>query len=185
MSGLDILKGMSSKCSVKTMNATKISLRRAEEKDGWVLSAIHIAAIKALPATFYTEKELLAWRNNRNQPDASNILKNMKLESLWVAVEGDIVMGFTSFVVDELIGLYVHPKYQGQGIGRTLVEHFCYLARDGGIDKIITTASLYAEGFYLKLGFTTIQRAPHYLRNGIIVPVTKMSKILNNPEVRV
>ncbi|MBD2515225.1 GNAT family N-acetyltransferase [Nostoc sp. FACHB-973] len=160
------------------MSVNKISLRPADEKDAWVLSAIHIAAIKALPATFYTEKELLAWRNNRNQPDGSNILKNMKVESLWVAVEGDVVMGFASFVVDELIGLYVHPKYQGKGIGRALVEHFCNEASDRSINKVITTASLYAEGFYVKLGFTAIQRAPHYLRNGVVVPVTKMSKIL-------
>ncbi|MDZ8026413.1 MAG: GNAT family N-acetyltransferase [Nostoc sp. DedQUE11] len=160
------------------MSASKISLRPAGEKDGWALSAIHIAAIKALPATFYTEQELFAWRNNRNQPDSSNILKNMKLESLWVAVEKDVVMGFASFVVDELIGLYVHPKYQGQGVGRALVEHFCNKASDRGIDKVITTASLYAEAFYLRLGFTAIKRAPHYLRNGVVVPVTKMSKIL-------
>ncbi|MBD2415441.1 GNAT family N-acetyltransferase [Nostoc calcicola FACHB-389] len=164
------------------MSANQISLRSADKKDAWVLSAIHIAAIKALPTTFYTEKELLAWRNNRNQPDGSNILKNMKVESLWVAVEGDVVMGFASFVVDELIGLYVHPKYQGKGIGRALVEHFCHRASDRGIDKVITTASLYAEGFYLKLGFTAIERAPHYLRNGVIVPVTKMSKILTRGE---
>ncbi|WP_138500209.1 GNAT family N-acetyltransferase [Nostoc sp. PA-18-2419] len=164
------------------MSSNQISLRAADEQDAWILSAIHIAAIKALPATFYTEEELLAWRNNCNQPDGSKILKNMKLESLCVAVEGDVLIGFASFVVDELIGLYVHPKHQGKGIGRALVEHFCEQASDKGIDKVITTASLYAEGFYLRLGFTVIQRAPHYLRTGIVVPVTKMSKILTSAE---
>ena len=102
----------------------------------------------------------------------------MKVETFWVASEGDVVIGFASFIVDELIGLYVHPKYQGKGIGRALVQHFCNEATDKGIDKVITTASLYAEGFYLRLGFTAIQKAPHYLRNGVVVPVTKMSKIL-------
>ncbi|MBE8965949.1 GNAT family N-acetyltransferase [Nostocales cyanobacterium LEGE 12452] len=160
------------------MSANEISLRPAQETDAWVLSAIHIAAIKSLPATFYTQKELLAWRNYRDKPDGSNILKNMKAESFWVAVEGDVVIGFASFIVDELIGLYVHPKYQGKGIGRALVQHFCDKATEQGIDKVITTASLYAEGFYLRLGFTAIQKAPHYLRNGIVVPVTKMSKTL-------
>ncbi|MEH1831538.1 MAG: GNAT family N-acetyltransferase [Nostoc sp.] len=143
-----------------------------------MLSAIHIAAIKALPATFYTQKELLAWRNNREKPDGLNILKRMKVETFWVALEGDVVIGFASFIVDELIGLYVHPKYQGKGIGRALVQHFCDKATEQGIDKVITTASLYAEGFYLRLGFTAIQKAPHYLRSGVVVPVTKMSKTL-------
>ncbi|MBW4611689.1 MAG: GNAT family N-acetyltransferase [Desmonostoc vinosum HA7617-LM4] len=161
------------------MSDYEISLRPAEETDVWVLSAIHIAAIKALPTTFYSEKELLAWRNYRDKPDGSNILKSMKIENLWVAVDGDIVTGFASFIIDELIGLYVHPKYQGKGIGRALVTHFCHEATAQGVDKVITTASLYAEGFYLRLGFTALKRAPHYLRSTIVVPVTKMSKILN------
>ncbi|MEH1998326.1 MAG: GNAT family N-acetyltransferase [Nostoc sp.] len=160
------------------MSANGISLRPAHQTDAWVLSAIHIAAIKALPATLYTQKELLAWRNYRNKPDGSNILKSMKVETFWVASEGDFVIGFASFIVDELIGLYVHPKYQGKGIGRVLVQHFCDQATEQGIDKVITTASLYAEGFYLRLGFTAIQRTPHYLRSGVVVPVTQMSKTL-------
>ncbi|MEH2192869.1 MAG: GNAT family N-acetyltransferase [Nostoc sp.] len=164
--------------SSEPMSANQISLRPAQETDGWVMSAIHIAAIKALPATFYTEKELLVWRNYQNKPDGLNILKSMKVETCWVAIEKDVVIGFASFIVDELIGLYVHPKSQGKGIGRALVQHFCDEATEQGIDKVITTASLYAEGFYLRLGFTPIQRSPHYLRSGVVVPVTKMSKIL-------
>lgn len=160
------------------MSANEISLRLAQETDAWVLSAIHIAAIKALPATFYTQKELLAWRNYRDKPDGSNILKSMKVESFWVAIKGDFIIGFASFIVDELMGLYVHPQYQGKGIGRALVQHFCDQATEQGIDPVITTASLYAEGFYLRLGFTAIQRTPHYLRSGVVVPVIKMSKIL-------
>ncbi|MEH2057359.1 MAG: GNAT family N-acetyltransferase [Nostoc sp.] len=160
------------------MNTNEISLRPAQETDAWVLSAIHIAAIKALPATLYTQKELLAWRNYRDKPDGSNILKSMKVETFWVAMEGDAAIGFASFIIDELIGLYVHPQYQGKGIGRALVQHFCDEAIEQGIDKVITTASLYAEGFYLRLGFTAIKRAPHYLRSGVVVPVTKMSKTL-------
>lgn len=164
--------------SPETMNANEISLRPAVETDAWVLSAIHIAAIKALPATFYTRKELLAWRNYREKPDGSNILKSMKVENFWVAVEANVVTGFASFIADELIGLYVHPHYQGKGIGRTLVQHFCDEATAEGMDKVFTTASLYAEGFYLRLGFTALKKAPHHLRTGVVVPVTKMSKTL-------
>lgn len=161
------------------MSTNEILLRPAQETDARVLSAIHIAAIKALPATFYTEKELLAWRNYREKPDGSNIFKKIKAENCWVAVENNAVAGFASYSVDELIGLYVHPKYQRKGIGRVLVRHFCDRAIDQGIDKVITTASLYAEGFYSRLGFTFIKRAPHHLKKGIVVPVTKMSKTLD------
>ncbi len=51
---------------------------------------------------FTTEKELLAWRNYRDKPDGSNILKSMKVETFWVAIKGDFVIGFASFIVDEL-----------------------------------------------------------------------------------
>ncbi|MDB9359182.1 GNAT family N-acetyltransferase [Nodularia spumigena CS-588/02] len=160
------------------MRDRNICLRLAEETDAWVMSAIHIAAIKALPTTFYTRKQLLAWRNYLDKPDAKYILQNMPAEIFWVAVENNMLTGFASFMVDELIALYVHPYYQGKGIGRALVTHFCHEAANQGIDKVITTASLYAEGFYLRLGFTAIKRAPHQLRTGIVVPVTKMSKNL-------
>lgn len=166
------------------MNANEIFLRPAKETDAWVLSAIHIAAIKALPTTFYTHQELLAWRNYREKPDGSNILKRMKLETFWVAVESDNTIGFASYIVDELITLYVHPYYQNRGIGRALVEHFCQKATQQGVDKVVTTASLYAEGFYLRLGFNAIKKAPHQLRVGIVVPVTKMSKELTNIGIR-
>ncbi len=171
-------KSLNLDISLKIMSAKEICIRPAQEADAKVLSTIHIAAIKALPTTFYTEKELLAWRNYREKPDGSNILKSMKVENFWVAVERDIVTGFTSFIIDELIGLYVHPHYQRQGIGRALVQHFCNEATAQGIDKVMTTASLYAEGFYLRLGFIAIRKAPHQLRNQIFVPVTKMSKLL-------
>lgn len=161
------------------MSANEIFLRPAQETDARILSAIHIAAIKALPATFYSEKELLAWRNYREKPDGSSIFKNIKAENCWVAVAENKVAGFASYSSDELIGLYVHPKHQNQGIGRVLVGHFCDRAIDQGIDKVITTASLYAEGFYSRLGFTFIKRAPHHLKKGIVVPVSKMSKTLN------
>ncbi|MBD2198129.1 GNAT family N-acetyltransferase [Calothrix parietina] len=160
------------------MNAQEIILRPAQPTDARDLSIIHIAAIKALPATFYSPEELLAWRNNRDRPDNGNIFKLIKADNFWVAVIDNVITGFASYIDDELIALYVHPQYQGRGIGRNLVEHFCDRAREQGIDRVMTTASLYAEGFYSRLGFTAIARAPHYLSKGIIVPVTKMSKKL-------
>ncbi|MBD2169487.1 GNAT family N-acetyltransferase [Calothrix membranacea FACHB-236] len=160
------------------MSANEIFLRPAVKTDACCMSAIHIAAIKALPATLYSEEELLAWRNYLDKPDGSNLLRSMKVENCWVAIHKNVIVGFTSYIFDELIALYVHPQYQGKGIGRVLVTHFCEQANKQGIDQVITTASLYAEGFYTRLGFTFIQRAPHYLRRGIIVPVSKMSKTL-------
>ncbi|WP_414566017.1 MULTISPECIES: GNAT family N-acetyltransferase [unclassified Anabaena] len=161
------------------MTVNEISLRLAQETDAWVLSAIHIAAIKALPPTFYSKKQLLAWRNYLHKPNGQKILKSMQVETFWVAIDHDMIAGFASFIVEELISLYVHPYYQGQGIGRTLVKHFCHEAGEQGVDQVITNASLYAEGFYVRMGFTAIKRVPHQLRNGIFVPVTRMSKKLS------
>lgn len=162
----------------KRMNPKGISLRPATATDTWTLSAIHIAAIKALPTTFYTRKELLAWRNYLDYPDASSILKYLKLENMWVAIEDETITGFSSFIFNELISLYVHPHYQCRGIGRILVEHFCQSAYQQGCESAMTTASLYAEGFYLRLGFIPIKRVPHHLGGGLVVPVTEMTKEL-------
>ncbi|MGH1393133.1 MAG: GNAT family N-acetyltransferase, partial [Trichormus sp.] len=72
------------------MSSKEILLRPAQEIDAWILSAIHIAAIKALPTTFYTRQELLAWRNHLDKPDGSNILKHLQLETIRVAIEDEM-----------------------------------------------------------------------------------------------
>ena len=41
---------------------------------------------------------------------------------IYVAVQGNALVGFVAFTEDELAWLYVHPKCQRQGIGRALVQ---------------------------------------------------------------
>ncbi len=53
-------------------------------------------------------------------------------------------------------GLFVDPPHQGMGIGQALLDHLLERAEQRGISRIGVAASLTAEGFYSRQGFTRI-----------------------------
>lgn len=41
----------------------------------------------------------------------------------WVALQGGPPIGFISLLGNVVGGLFIHPAWQGQGIGRKLIDH--------------------------------------------------------------
>ncbi|MCR4891602.1 MAG: GNAT family N-acetyltransferase [Lachnospiraceae bacterium] len=52
-----------------------------------------------------------------------------------------------------LLGLDVLPEYRGRGLARSLVEHYCELAREHGCSRLILTCHDIKIGMYEKFGF--------------------------------
>lgn len=106
------------------------------------------------------------WEEHRDQlaahPDAIEVPRHFIVNG-WTRVavlEDDSRVGFSVVIpgrdgVHELDGLFVEPDHMERGIGRALVENACERARDGGADRLEVTAGP-AQGFYEKLGFTTV-----------------------------
>lgn len=86
---------------------------------------------------------------------------------LWVAYEGDILVGtFTLLIMDNLNhhgcpsgvveGVGVDPTYQGQGIGRQMMAKAIALCWEAGCYKMTLSTNLnrtQAHAFYESLGF--------------------------------
>jgi putative acetyltransferase len=53
-------------------------------------------------------------------------------------------------------GLFVDPAHQGMGVGQHLIDHLLERAERRGVSRIGVAASITAEGFYLRQGFTRI-----------------------------
>lgn len=65
----------------------------------------------------------------------------------------------------EIRQLWVHESLRGTGVGRRLMERAEALARERGCQQIlVATHSFQAPGFYEKLGFVELSRAPEYPR---------------------
>jgi GNAT superfamily N-acetyltransferase len=84
-------------------------------------------------------------------------------------LRGDRTIGFARVITDfAVVGIvedvYVLPEYQGQGLGRFLME--CLLSHPALSGLELYTASRKARGFYESLGFEALSDPAEYMRLG-------------------
>jgi GNAT superfamily N-acetyltransferase len=76
-----------------------------------------------------------------------------KKRDIYVAVEGDKILGTASLQGDAIYGVFVNPRYHGKGIGTKLMNYVEKVAKRRGLKSVGLPASLTAYGFYKKLGY--------------------------------
>jgi len=90
-------------------------IRKYGEKDCDALIEVWLAASRV--ATPFLSDEFLA-------QERDNIRKNfLKKAETWVFETEDAVAGFIALIGNEVGAIFVHPKLQGRGIGRALMDH--------------------------------------------------------------
>jgi len=96
-------------------------------------------------------------------------------ERFFVADEGGAVVGYASWQEDELLSLFVHPDFQGTGIGSALLSAcFDDAARINATISIVKSV-LGAEEFYCRHGFLIVGPGSTGKR-GVIIPDTRMHR---------
>lgn len=80
-----------------------------------------------------------------------------EIERYVVATDGDRVVGTGALKpyspdLAEVIALAVEPAYQGQGVGRLMVENLLKVAAELGIGEVFALTR--RPGFFYRLGFT-------------------------------
>ena len=91
------------------------------------------------------------------------------LRNFLVVQEGDGVVGCVAVEIAwadlaEVKSLAVHPRHQGKGLGRALVEAAVPGARELGIHRLF--ALTYEKDFFVRLGFQVIARRSFPRRSG-------------------
>lgn len=85
-------------------------------------------------------------------------------ESVWVACQNDVVVGFSALRVDagegELTDLFVDPDHVGTGVGRALWDHTVEQARLRRVVRLRIEADPHAEEWYLRRGAVRIGETP-------------------------
>ena len=85
--------------------------------------------------------------------------KSRVYDEIQVFEENNKIEGVVCFDKGELKGLYVHQKYQQEGIGTHLMKCIEKIAEGKNCDKINLEANLDAVPFYEKLGYTQKKQA--------------------------
>jgi putative acetyltransferase len=114
---------------------------KSRDLDG-VLSCWEASAIPSHP--FFTDSFIAKQRDEI----PSLYLPNVKT---WVDERGSHVAGFLALNGSEVAALFVHPDYQGQGVGRGLLDHI--KSRQPRLTLEVFEANLRARAFYCAYGF--------------------------------
>ena len=106
-----------------------------------------------------------------------NILRS---PMLYVAEDGDEIVGVLRGRPNVLASLFVRGDHHGRGIGRGLVEHFEHESRAQGVAWIRVAATLVAVPFYQAMGYkktTGVRPCPTF--DGTDFKQQPMKKVLN------
>jgi putative acetyltransferase len=120
----------------------KIIREYADSDCDGVIEAWHAASLVATP--FLSAEFMSAERVNIRT-------KWIPMAESWVSEVDSKIAGFISLIGNEVGAIFVHPDYQGQGIGRALMDHAASLRDDLVLD--VFEENSIGRRFYDRYGF--------------------------------
>ena len=105
----------------------------------------------------YTKAQVDAWAPA--DIDIESWTKSLSSKFTFVAEEGETIVGFGQLEGNGHIDcFYCHKDFQRQGIGRIILEQIDAKARNSGIKKLFTEASITAKAFFESYGFMVVKK---------------------------
>jgi putative acetyltransferase len=144
-----------------------MTVRDYHPADAAALIEIFCAAVHAIDDSVYTPEQKNAWAPL--PADVKFWQQRLAAKRPFVAVVDSKVAGFLELEADGHIDCaYVHPAYQGQGIGTALLKHAIAIADERRLGHLYTEASKAARDFFSKHGFSiTAENEVHRAGQGL------------------
>jgi len=133
-------------------------IRPAQAGDAAGISRVIIRALRETNAKDYTP-DIIARVELSFSPAAVERLIDQR--EVFVAEMDNRVVGTASLDGQALRTMFVLPEVQGRGIGRLLVQRIERVARERQLAILTVPATVTAESFYARLGFTAVREAYH------------------------
>ncbi len=146
--------------------------------DAEAVCRVHHAAVAAIADQYYALELRQAWISSCT---VASVQAGILATIGFVAEIDGVVVGFGALHKDEVRVLYVHPNYQGQGIGKALLEKLESMAIAQGITKLHLKGSLNAAAFYEAMGYQSLNECSTCVIDKHVLPCLKMEKLLAIP----
>ncbi|WOG25903.1 GNAT family N-acetyltransferase [Endozoicomonas sp. 8E] len=129
-----------------------IQIRKYKNSDANDLWEIHYNTIRNVNIQDYSQAQVEAWAPDSFDPGVWK--QKMNSISPFVAeIDGEIV-GYTDLQENGLIDhFFCHHRYQGKGVGRSLMEYVLKVGKSREIERFYSEVSITARPFYERLGF--------------------------------
>lgn len=97
------------------------------------------------------------------------VAERLSGREVFVATERGMIVGTASLDGTTVRSVFVLPEFQKRGVGRALLDHIEDMARRRGIARLDVPASVSAEGFYQRIGYTALRDAYYGVERTIIM----------------
>ncbi len=129
-------------------------------------------------AKYYQPEQINAWAPQEGG-DRSAWLESLTQNMSYVVEAEGVIIGFGDMTSEGHIErMYVHPKYQGQGVARSLMRKFEDEAKKLGLHKLTTDASVIAMPLLKRFGYEVMQEY-HKIHRGVSFTNYLMEKKIN------
>jgi len=156
-----------------------MNIRCYRPEDAAALAEVFIEAVRSKANRDYSPQQIDAWA--LGPTDTSDWSKRLGSQIVFIAGEDTEVAGFITFEPSgHLDHLYVHSRFQRQGVAAMLYGRVEQEARSLGISRIFTEASITARPFFESRGFLLV--APQtVVHRGVSFVNYKMERFMQEP----
>ena len=136
----------------------KIFIRAYKPSDAQHLVSIYYNTIHHINIKDYSEEQVEAWAPTSSLELSVWFKKWKTIPPLVASIDG-IVVGFVELESSGHIDcFYVHHKFQGRGIGTSLMKEVFKTANHLNLKKVFAEVSITAKPFFEAKGFKVIQQ---------------------------
>ena len=132
-----------------------MNVRLYQAADSTVLARLFTETVQTINAADYSPQQVETWAGR--PLELERWCRLLPGRVVFVAEHDSEIVGFTTIEPNgHLDQLYVHHRFQRQGIASALVRRIEEEAVSRGIDRIFTEASITARPFFEHVGFRLI-----------------------------
>lgn len=138
------------------------------EDDTAQLLELFLQTVKQVNIQDYNEQQIAAWASD--SLTLADWQARMRAIRPFVARDGELVVGYADLQPDGLIDhFFCHHAYQGQGVGRALMQHIQQRALAANMSRLYAHVSRTAKGFFQHWGFEVTAEQCVEIRGQILV----------------
>src|SRR6266853_2030857 len=132
-----------------------MNVRPYKAEDAPTLVRLFTETVRTINADDYSPEQLAAWAPD--PPNMDHWRRRLSERIVFVAEDGSEIVGFATFETDgHLDHMYVHWRFQRQGVASALFRCIEQEVISRGVARIFTESSITARPFFECVGFRFI-----------------------------